>query len=51
VVVRLAAVHKTVSECQVRVIKSAYNNPINRTQTRWLWLVPRKYSQQVCAVY
>jgi len=27
------------------------NNPINRTQTRWLELVPRHYSQQVCAVY
>ncbi len=27
------------------------NNPINRTPTRWLELVPRHYSQQVCAVY
>ncbi len=27
------------------------NKPINRTQTRWLELVPRHFSQQVCAVY
>jgi len=27
------------------------NKPINRTQTRWLELVPRHYSHQVCAVY
>ena len=28
-----------------------HNNPINRTQTRWLELILRHFSQQVCAVY
>ena len=27
------------------------NNPINRTQTRWLELILRHFSHQVCAVY
>ncbi len=33
----------------VESIKMKHNNPINRTQTRWLTL--RDFSQQVCASY